>query len=138
MAKEFIWDSMFANTQMTSMAFGMPDICLTPAPVPVPVPYPNIGLSSAAIPNCVNVLTVMMPTHNLMTIVPLSLGDQGGVAGGVMSGMFMGPVRPIMGSTKTFIGGLPATKMLSPTIHNMTNCPGVYLTPCQIKLMIMS
>ena len=69
----------------------------------------------------------------------MSMGDNAGALGGVMSGMMMGPARNMMGSVKVFTGGMPATKMLSPTIQNMTNAPGgMTLAPSQVKVIIMS
>jgi hypothetical protein len=82
----------------------------------------------------------MMPAHNLATTIPMSMGDNAGcMPGGVMSGMMMGPSRNLMGSVKVLTGGMPATKMLSPTMQNLTNCPvGMSLVPSQCKVMIMS
>jgi hypothetical protein len=81
----------------------------------------------------------MMPAHNMATMVPMSMGDNAGAIGGVMSGMMMGPARSIMGSVKVMTGGLPATKMLSPAMQNMTNAPtGMTLAPSQVKVLIMS
>lgn len=82
---------------------------------------------------------MMMPAHNMATTIPMSMGDNAGAIGGVASGMMMGPARNIMGSVKVFTGGLPATKMLSPTMQNMTNAPGgMTLAPSQVKILIMS
>ncbi|MBF0470255.1 MAG: DUF4150 domain-containing protein [Gammaproteobacteria bacterium] len=135
----------FAITQMCSLKFAMPDVCLTPiptpaGPVPVPIPYPNISLSCTAIPSQFKVMTMCMPNHNLMTIVPMSNGDNAGVMMNPLSGMVMGPTRHLFGSVKTFMGGMPATKMLSPSGQNGLS-PGSFgmaLTPSQVKLLILS
>jgi len=133
---------MFANTQMGGMNFAMPDCCLTPTPVgPIPIPYPNIAIGLTAIPPTASlkVLTVAMPTHNLMTTTPLSNGDNAGVNMGVLSGMVMGPTRHLMGSFTTLIGGMPATKMTSMSGQNgmSLNIPGMTLVPAQVKVLIM-
>lgn len=133
----------FVNTQMGGMDFGMPDVCLTPTPVgPIPIPYPNIAVPMTALPPTASlkVLTVVMPTHNLITTIPMSNGDNAGVNMGVMSGMVMGPTRNLMGSVKTLIGGSPVTKMLSPTGQNgmSLNIPGMSLVPCQVKVMVLA
>lgn len=135
---------MFANCSLAGMDFGMPDVCLTPAPpspAPIPVPYPNIAQLPMALPPSASLkhLISMMPAHNIGTTIPMSMGDNAGVAGGVASGMMMGPARNTMGSTKVFTGGMPATKWLSPALQNSTNCPaGMSLVPSQFKVMVMT
>ncbi|WDE08066.1 DUF4150 domain-containing protein [Thalassomonas viridans] len=132
---------MFANTQMMAIDLGFPDVCKTiVGPAVVPIPYPNIGMTSTAIPNIFNMFTVAMPDHNLMTTVPLSNGDEAGIAMGVVSNMIIGPVRHLFGSVKVFKSVMPATKMLSPTGQNgmALNVPGMTLSPCQVKVMILS
>ncbi len=135
---------MFANCSLGGMDFGMPDVCLTPAPpspAPIPVPYPNTAQLPMALPPTASLkhLISMMPAHNIGTTIPMSMGDNAGVAGGVASGMMMGPARNTMGSTKVFTGGMPSTKWLSPALQNSTNCPvGMSLVPSQFKVMVMT
>lgn len=136
---------MFANCQMGGMNLGMPDVCLTPVPtpagpVPTPIPYPNMAVGATALPPtaCMKVLLSVGPAHTIMTTTPLSNGDNAGVNMGVASGTVMGPCRHTMGSTKVMFGGMPATKMLSPTMQNSTNAPGLSLVPSQFKVLIMS
>jgi hypothetical protein len=84
-------------------------------------------------------LISMMPAHNLATSVPLTMGDNAGVNGGVASGLFMGKTTHLKGSVKVLSGGMPATRMLDPTIQNLTNAPGgMTLAPSQVKVMIMT
>jgi hypothetical protein len=138
---------MFANCSLAGMDFGFPDVCLTPVPspagpIPTPMPYPNTAQRPMALPPTCSMkhFISMMPAHNLATMIPTSMGDNAGcMPGGVMSGMIMGPSRNLMGSVKVFTGNMPSTKMLSPTMQNMTNCPGgMSLVPSQCKVMIMS
>jgi len=136
---------MFVNTQMGGMHFAMPDVCLTPipspaGPIPTPIPYPNIAVPMTAIPSQIKVLILAMPAHNLMTITPMSNGDNAGVNMNPMSGMVMGPTKHLMGSIKDLYGGMPVTKMLSPTGQNGMS-PGAFgasLVPSQIKVMVMA
>jgi hypothetical protein len=136
---------MFVKTNMGGLDFAMPDICLTPipspvGPIPVPIPYPNMALPMTAIPSQFNVMTVCMPNHNLMTITPMSNGDNGGVMMNPMSAMVMGPSRNLIGSMTTLVGGLPATTMLKPTGQNGIS-PGAFgmtLAPSQLTVMILS
>ena len=127
------------------MNFAFPDVCLTPiptpaGPVPTPIPYPNTAMGNTAIPNVLNILVGAMPAHNLMTITPVSNGDNSGVNMNPMSGMVMGPSKHMMGSVKTLFGGLPVTKMLSPTGQNGMS-PGAFgasLVPSQIKVLALA
>ena len=132
---------MFANCQLGGLNFGFPDVCLTPAIVPVPVPYPNMatGLTANPATACKKIYLSCMPAHNLMTQIPLSMGDNAGVAGGVASGMMMGPCKHLMGSFGVIYEGTPATKMTSPTGQNgmSLNAPGMTLAPAQFKVMIL-
>ncbi|MEP4547707.1 MAG: DUF4150 domain-containing protein [Saccharospirillum sp.] len=133
---------VFVKTQMAGLDMAMPDVCLTPVPspagpIPTPIPYPNIALPMSAIPSQVKYLILAMPAHNMMTITPMSNGDNAGVMMNPMSGMVMGPSRNLMGSTNLMIGGLPATKMLSPTGQNGAS-PGAFgmsMVPSQVKVM---
>jgi hypothetical protein len=121
------------------MDMGFPDVCLTPTPAgPVPMPYPNQGQRPMAVGTALNVLISMLPAHNLMTTIPVTMGDQAGVNGGVASGIMMGPSRNLTGSVKVFHGGLPATRFMDPTLQNQSNCPGTTLVPSQFKVMILA
>jgi hypothetical protein len=133
---------VFANSSgpIPAMDFGFPDVCLTPIVVPVPIPYPNFALAPTAIPTQFTVFTACMPNHNLATLKPISLGDQPGVELGVASGLVMGPVRHLMGSTAVFTGGPPQTRCLvDMTGHNggSPNIPGIGLMPSQPTVMIL-
>lgn len=135
---------MFANCQLGGMNMGAPDVCKTPAPPipsPIPIPYPNIAAGPTALPPtaCLKVLLTAGPAHTLMTTIPMSNGDNAGVALGVVSSMVMGPCRHQMGSTNVLYGGIPATKMTSMTGQNgmSLNIPGMTLVPAQIKVMLM-
>lgn len=134
---------MFANCSMPGMDMGMPDVCLTPlaAGVPVPVPYPNTAMKAMAVPPTASMkhLIMFMPSHNIGTTIPTSMGDTAGVQMGVASGMIMGPVRNTKCSTKVITGGMPATRMLDTTLQNSTNVPsGMTLVPGQFKVLILS
>ncbi len=130
---------MFANTQMFAINFAFPDVCKTPIVlVPVPIPYPNFAFTSMAIPNVLNQFIMAMPIHNLMTQVPVSTGDEPGVLLGVVSNLIKGPCMHTMGSVKVFRAVMPATKMLSPTLQNGINVPGLTITPSQPKVLYMT
>lgn len=132
---------MFANTQMMGMDTGFPDVCLTPAPpapAPIPIPYPNIAMGPMGVPAAYNVLFMGTPAHNMMTTVPMTNGDNPGLATGVASGMVMGPSRHLTAAFTCLVGGAPATRLTSMSLQNSTNCPGARVVPSQVKVMILS
>ena len=129
---------MFANTQMSGMDTGLPDVCLTPAAagIPVPVPYPNMAMGTMGVPAVYTVLFGCAPAHTLGTTVPLTNGDNAGVSMGVASGTVMGPSRHLTGAFTVLVGGQPATRMSSASLQNSTNCPGVRVMPSQTTVLI--
>jgi len=132
---------MFANTQMGGMDTGFPDVCLTPAPPspsPIPVPYPNMANGNMGVPAAYDVLISCAPAHNMGTKIPLTNGDNAGVATGVASGTVMGPSRNITASFTVLIKGKPATKLTSTSLQNNTNCPGARLVPSQVKVLLLA
>ena len=130
---------MFANCQMGGQDMGFPDVCLTPAgPAVVPIPYPNMAMGPMGVPAAYTVLFGGAPAHNMSTMVPLTMGDNAGVAMGVASGTVMGPARHLTASFTVLVGGMPATKLTSMSLHNGTNCPGVRLAPAQTKVLLLA
>ncbi len=134
---------MFANAQgpIPAPDMGFPDVCLTPAPpapAPVPIPYPNIAMGPMGVPAAYNVLFMCMPAHNMATSIPLSNGDNPGLATGVASGVVMGPSRHLTASFTTLVKGVPATRMTSVALQNSTNCPGCRIAPSQTKVLVLA
>lgn len=129
---------MFANTQMMGIDMGLPDVCMTPSPAPVPVPYPNIAAGPMGVPAVYNVLFMAAPAHNLATTIPLTNGDNAGVALGVASGTVMGPSRHLTGAFSVLIRGMPASRLTSVSLQNSTNCPGMRVVPSQVKVLMLA
>ncbi|WP_437838965.1 DUF4150 domain-containing protein [Sorangium sp. So ce1153] len=129
---------MFANSQMMGIDLGLPDVCLTPSPTPVPVPYPNIAAGPMGVPAVYNVLFMAAPAHNLATTIPLTNGDNAGVAMGVASGTVMGPSRHLTGAFSVLIRGMPASRLTSMSLQNSTNCPGMRVAPSQVKVLMLA
>jgi hypothetical protein len=132
---------MFVNTQMPGMAFGFPDVCLTPILVPVPIPYPNFGLHCMAMPftAAIMVLNECMPTHTISTMGTITLGDQPGIELGVLSGMFMGPHHTLIPSFTMLSDGMPTSRLTSMTAHNgfSLNAPGLCIVPSQFTTLCL-
>ncbi|MFO0611931.1 MAG: DUF4150 domain-containing protein [Polyangiaceae bacterium] len=130
---------MFANSQMMGIDIGFPDVCLTPTPAPVPIPYPNIAAGPMGVPAAYTVLMGFTPAHNLATTIPLTNGDQPGVALGVASHLIMGPSRHTLPAVTCLVGGAPVTRLTSPAISNVVNCPpDVRVVPSQVRVLILA
>jgi hypothetical protein len=127
---------MFADAQIGYMSFAIPDVCLTP-PVPLPIPYPNFALGPIGVPAAYNILFGGTPAHNLATTIPLTLGDQPGIALGVASGMVMGPQRCLTAMFTCLVDGIPATRLTSIALHNGTNIVGIHIVPGQITVLLL-
>ncbi|GER18577.1 DUF4150 domain-containing protein [Variovorax boronicumulans] len=125
---------MFANCQLMGMDLAFPDVCKTP----VPVPFPNMALGPMAIPNVPNILLMAMPAHNLGTVTPITLGDQPGVLGGIISQTFMQQSRHITGAFTVLTKALPTTRVTSLTLQNRMNIVGMRLIPSQFKVLVLA
>src|SRR5580698_8459743 len=116
-----------ASVNGPGMNMGFPDVCLTPSfPAPIPIPYPNMGMHAMAAPFCATILLGMMPALNMGSIIPMTMGDDPGVANPffMQMGMFT------MGSPKVILQGMPAITLTSPTAgNNMNNPVGAVLVP---------
>ncbi len=130
---------MFANAQMMGTDTAFPDVCLTPSPAgPVPIPYPSIAMGPMAVPNVPNILFMGTPAHNLGTTIPMTNGDNAGLATGVASGTVMGPSRHLTGAVSILIKGMPASRMTSMSLQNNTNAPGCRVVPSQTKILMLA
>lgn len=132
------------NTQMGAMSMAMPDVCKIPAPPapPIPTPFPNNAQSSMGNPSTASkkVMVANSPAHSLKTIVTLSMGDNAGVAGGLVSSKMMGECRHSKGSTKVMVEGQPSTRITDMTMQNAmpANAVGTTIKPAQTKVLAPS
>ena len=133
---------VFLNAQgpIPALGFAFPDVCLTPIVVPVPIPYPNFSMRPMSIPTQLTCYTMMMPNHILLTMQPMTMGDNGGVNMGVASGMVMGPSQNYTCSFKVFQGAAPVTRMLDVSGHNgmSPNMVGMSISPAQPLVMVLA
>jgi hypothetical protein len=74
----------------------------------------------------------------MATTIPLTNGDNAGVATGVASGMVMGPQRHLTAAFTVLVGGVPATRMTSMSLQNSTNAPGARIVPSQVKVIMLA
>jgi hypothetical protein len=130
---------MLAKTTAGGMCLAFPDVCLTPTPAgPVPIPYPNIALHPTNVAFVPNVLVTCAPAHNMLTVAPLTNGDNPGVATGVASGVVMGPSRNVTAAFTVIVGCAPMTRLTSVSIQNSTNAPGAAVVPSVTTVLVLS
>ena len=132
---------MFALSMGVGMDLGFPDVCLTPVPAPTPIPYPNTAMSASTLPMAINVLTECTPTLNMLSKGLVSVGDQPGVAMGVVSHIEAGQTSYEVGCFTIMMGGATAQRLTSVKGQNcmavMPNGPGVCLVPSQVTLLTL-
>lgn len=132
---------MHACCKLGGTTSAFPDVCNVPTPTGnVPTPFPNLGQMSMALPGATNVLIAGTPAVTKRCIIPVTSGDEPGVAMGVSSGTIKGPVKFLMGSMKVRIEGSQAQRMGDPTTQNKDNAMvgAVIAPPSQVKVMILS
>jgi hypothetical protein len=120
---------------------GVPDVCKVPAPPapPIPTPFPNVAMCAMATGTTTKVLVMNMPALTEASKIPQSSGDEAGVAGGVVSGMNMGPVAFRTFSSKVLFQGKKAVMLTATTAHNGSNAnmpAGVHMAPSQTMVLV--
>jgi hypothetical protein len=131
-----------ASCKAGGVCMGFPDVCKTPAPPapPIPIPYPNIAqVASATAGTCSSKVKITnQPAVTKDSEIPMSSGDEAGVAGGVISSCNMGKAVFKMASFKVKAEGKGIAKILSMVSHNKDNFPaGMQIAPSQTKVLIM-
>lgn len=127
---------MFVTTSMLGNDLAVPDVCKIP-PTAIPTPFPNFGMQPMGVVPVIKVIVVGAPAHNLLTTIPMTFGDEPGVMGGIISQLFKGPSRKLMGAVTTLFGGLPTARWTSPTLQNTVNAFGFTAVPSQPKVLVL-
>ena len=117
--------TMPAATLQGGMAVitGPIDVCKVPTPPvgPIPMPFPNLGQLNMTLSTTTTVMFANMPVVVEMSEIPLSNGDEPGVAGGVISSTFIGPIAFKKGSSKVKAQGKNVVTITGLTAHNGKN-----------------
>lgn len=131
------------STRMAGMSTAFPDVCKTPSPAgPVPIPYPSIAQLTMANPSTcsMKVLVLNQPVLHKGSEIPMTSGDEAGTAGGVVSGMNMGPAKPKLGSMGVVVEGQKVvyqTCMFGQNGSNANMPAGVQAAPSQTMVTVM-
>ena len=127
-----------ASTKGGGQLFAFPDVCKVPAPPlpPIPVPFPNIGMVNMAKgATCSQKVKIMnQPAVHKGTEIAMTMGDEAGVSGGIISGKFAGPATFKAGSSKVKVEGNDLVTQLKPSPQNGTNANapgGMQVAPSQ-------
>jgi hypothetical protein len=128
-----------ASSKGGGMCMGFPDVCKTPAPPapPIPIPYPNIAQCASATGESQKVKIANMGALKKDSEIPMSSGDEAGVAGGVTSSVNMNKCTYKKGSMKVKFEGAEAVHLTSMTSHNKDNFPaGMQIVPSQVQVIV--
>lgn len=115
-----------------------PDVCKTPTPGgPVPIPYPNIAKSSDTAKGAKKVKCdgkpVALKTSNFKT----SVGDEPGVAKGIVSSKIKGIAEFVNYSFDTKFEGKNVPRALDLMLHNKKNTPPFPVIQMPIVSIVM-
>lgn len=124
---------------MGNCVASVPDVCKTPSPAgTIPIPYPNIGMLNQAVKTSTKVSFCNRPVVHKMSEMPRSMGDEAGVAGGVVSSVNMNKVVYKKGSSKILIEGKNCEYHTAITGQNgmNSNTVGAQVSPSQTKVMV--
>lgn len=117
---------MPASNRGAGGTIGFPDVCNTPVgPATAPIPYPNLGFNAMAVPFSPNVYVTMANALNAGSIIPLTTGDEAGVAHPTIKGPAM-----LTGNPLIYVNMLPAVHLCCPSTGNNMNAGlGAVLVP---------
>lgn len=129
-----------ASSKGGGVCMGFPDVCKTPAPPspsPIPIPYPNIAQCATASKESQKVKIANMGVLTKESEIPMSNGDEPGVAGGVSSSVNMNKCTYKKGTSKVKAEGKDIVHLTSMTSHNKDNYPaGMQIAPSQVQVIV--
>lgn len=131
---------MPGSTKQGGVCFAFPDVCKTPSPGgPVPIPYPNFGQVMQVQKTATKVKFCNKEVATKKSEMPMSQGDEPGVAGGVVSNVNMNKVIYRKCSSKVKAMGQQVAYLTSMTGQNGNNAnmpAGNQIAPSQVKVIV--
>lgn len=129
------------STKAGGVTTAFPDTCQTPQPLgTVPVPYPCMGQTMLADKTSTRVKIENSAVVLAGSVIARTNGDEAGVAGGLVNGLFGDRATYQNGSIKVQVeGSQPAAVLLSVVTHNGANpnAPlGAQVAPSQVKVTV--
>jgi hypothetical protein len=123
-------------TKEDGQCIAAPDVCKVP-PVPTPTPFVNKALCRDAEGTSPRVLACNKEVLVETSLVPMSSGNEPGVAGGILSGVNLGPATFKSFSGRVYAEGKHVVILTSATGQNgnAANVPGLHVTPSQTKVL---
>ena len=127
---------MFVSTFGPGLSLAPADLCKT-LPAGIPAPFPNTALNAAVVPGYFTIMITGLPELNMASVHPVTVGDEVGVLGGVVSQTIVGPCMCTLPSMVCFVGGTPVWRLTALTVQNVCNAPGVTTVPSQGVKQVM-
>lgn len=127
---------MLANTMQ--MGFGLAPVNIVKLPTMIPVPLPNLAFTNMTVPATFRHLIQFCPMLTMGGNTFISMGDQAGVLGGIVSQRFMANSRAVTGAFTFLVGCMPVTRLGTVNVQNMMNAPGVQVAPSQFKVVVLA
>ncbi|TVP58345.1 MAG: DUF4150 domain-containing protein [Gemmatimonadales bacterium] len=130
-----------ASSNGGGVCFAFPDVCKTPAPPgsPIPIPYPNFGQVMQIQKTAKKVKFCQKAAVTKKSEIPMSQGDEPGIAGGVVSNRNMDKVSYRKGSSKVKVEGQECEHLTAMTGQNGKNAnmpAGNQIAPSQVKVLV--
>ncbi|MEM9693482.1 MAG: PAAR-like domain-containing protein [Myxococcota bacterium] len=124
-------------TKGGGVCLAAPDVCLVP-PLPTPTPFVNVALCEDAVGTSAKVRACNKEVVTEASTIPMSSGNEPGVAGGVVSGVNLGPAAFVSFSGRVIAEGKKVVTLTSQTAQNgrPANCPGLLISTAQGKVNV--
>jgi len=132
-----------ASTKGGGQCFAFPDPCKTPMGPgpPPPIPYPNTGMFNQAKKTCSKVKMKGKEAVKKDSEIPRTMGDEAGVAKGLMSSTNMDKAVPKGGSSKVKVQGKPLVHLTVTMGQNGSNANapmGKIVAPGQTNVLCVA
>lgn len=128
-----------ASNRGLGTSIHFPDVCKTPmGPMVLPMPYPDIAMNAMAVPFSPNIFVGFVPATNMASMKMMTMGDEVGILGGLISGAIKMQGNTLMGNPTVLWNNIPAEHLLVPTAGNNFNAMlGAQVVPSLTSTFVM-